>query len=157
MTKLETIDADGLAVLLALATQLHLATPAPQWEKNGSLMEQMVLWPWQASKLKHSHTASSLSLHVLCGHSMGKTGRKIKLNAHFLCRLVLDITGTGSRQDGTKTSFPWADSVQVNNVFGAGTGGPYGLGMLWKIEGFFMINNYHMAVINDNDFGLEQV
>ena len=83
-------------------------------------------------------------------------GCKITLNAHFLCRLVLDITGTGSRQDGTKTSFPWADSVQVNNVFGTGTGGPYGMGMLWKVEGFFMINNYHMALINDNDFGLEQ-
>ncbi len=47
--------------------------------------------------------------------------------------------------------------MEVDNVFGFGTGGPYGMGMLWKVEGFFMINNYHMAVINDNDFGLEQV
>jgi len=24
-----------------------------------------------------------------------------------------------------------------------------------QVEGFFMINQYHMALINDNDFGLE--
>jgi hypothetical protein len=67
VTKLKTIDADGLAALLELATQLQLATPAPHLEKNGSLMEQMVLWPWQASKLKHLHTAFSLCFHILFG------------------------------------------------------------------------------------------
>ncbi len=87
---------------------------------------------------------------------------KITLNAHFWCRLVLDITGAGPRQDGTRqdgtlSSFRWENPVQVDDVFGYGTGGNYSLGMLWKIEGFFMINNYHMALINDNDFGLEQV
>jgi hypothetical protein len=64
----QTVSVDGVAVLLALATQLHLATPAPQLEKNGSLMDQMVLWPWQASKLKHSHTSFSLCFHILFVH-----------------------------------------------------------------------------------------
>jgi len=73
--------------------------------------------------------------------------------------LVLDIVGATSstRQDSTKSSFGWENPQQVDNIFGFGTGGPYGIGMLWKVEGFFMINNYHMALINDNDFGLEQV
>jgi hypothetical protein len=69
--------------------------------------------------------------------------------------LVLDITGAGTRQDGTLSSFGWENPVEVDNVFGTGTDEK--MGMLWKVEGFFMINNYHMAVINDNDFGLEQV
>jgi hypothetical protein len=65
--KIQTINVLGVAALLALATQLHFATPAPQLEKNGSLMEQMVLWPWQASKSKHSHIAFSFSFHILFG------------------------------------------------------------------------------------------
>jgi hypothetical protein len=65
VTKLKTGNADGVAALLALATQLHFATPASQLEKNGSLMEQMVLWPWQASKLKHLHTGFSLCFHSM--------------------------------------------------------------------------------------------
>jgi hypothetical protein len=67
VSSLQTINVNSVAALLALATQLHLATPAPQLEKNGSLMDQMVLWPWQASNSKHSHTAFSLCLHILFG------------------------------------------------------------------------------------------
>ncbi len=76
--------------------------------------------------------------------------------------MVLDITGAGprgdgTRQDGSVSPFVWENREQVDNVFGYGTGGNYSLGMLWKIEGFFMINRFHMALINDNDFGLERV
>jgi hypothetical protein len=73
--------------------------------------------------------------------------------------LVLDIVGAQKkiRRDLTQSPFVWENPVQVDNVFGITTDGPYGTGMLWKVEGFFMINNYHMALINDNDFGLDQV
>jgi len=54
----------------------------------------------------------------------------------------------------------WDDLKMNQAVFGrdfegSDAVGPYKKGMLWKLEGMFMINEYHMAVINDNDFGLE--
>jgi hypothetical protein len=56
---------------------------------------------------------------------------------------------------GPLTTYAWEDLVKNENIFGNGTAGEYGAGMLWKVEGFFMINQYHMALINDNDFGLD--
>lgn len=77
-------------------------------------------------------------------------------------RVVLEINANENRLNGSALT-PWAgeDKVRedktgntVSQVFGTHLGGKYGRGMSWKVEGFFMINEYHMALINDNDFGL---
>jgi len=79
-------------------------------------------------------------------------------------RVILDIYGDTIKEDGEgkplgasglTPAYGWENVEQMENIFGTGTKGEYGMGMLWKVEGFFMINQYHMALINDNDFGLE--
>ena len=71
--------------------------------------------------------------------------------------MVFEMAGEadGGKAMSGRSLETWEDRKEVDNVFGRGKGGEFGAGMLWKLEGFFLINEYHMAVINDNDFGLE--
>ena len=63
-----------------------------------------------------------------------------------LChRVIFEIAGSA---DGTEAVSgrkleEWADKTQVDNVLGKGTAGPYGNGMLGRLEGFFIVNPYH--------------
>lgn len=71
------------------------------------------------------------------------------------CRVVAEVAG--AEHPTARSGRPlavWENPAQVDEVFGLDVG-PDGMGMRWKVEGFFMINEYYMALVNDNDFGLE--
>ncbi len=46
------------------------------------------------------------------------------------------IDALNKKSGGTLTTYAWEDLVKNENIFGTGTAGEYGAGMLWKVSIF---------------------
>jgi hypothetical protein len=47
-----------------------------------------------------------------------------------------NIDALNEKSGGTLTTYAWEDLVKNENLFGSGTDGEYGAGMLWKVSIF---------------------